>query len=263
MSEKFCLKWNDFQTNTTASFGNLRNDNDFADVTLATEDDQQIEVHKVVLSAGSPFFNNVLKKNKHPHPLIYMKNVKSKDLAAIVDFMYFGEVNILQEDLDQFLSLADEIKLLGLSGGSSPEEEKKKTDTKYENAPHKNDIKINTTSYNENEIKIKETIPLPVVDNSYFKPDEQGNELATINEEKLVIDRVEDLDGTMESVMEKQADGMWRCNLCGKIPPSGKKNDLRKHVESRHTSGISHPCNKCGKTYRLKRSLNEHISKIH
>ena len=35
MSEKLCLKWNDFQENVNAAFGNLREDNEFADVTLA------------------------------------------------------------------------------------------------------------------------------------------------------------------------------------------------------------------------------------
>ena len=44
---------------------------DFLDVTLASEDRKQIEAHKVILTVSSPFFQNLLKKNKHPHPLIY------------------------------------------------------------------------------------------------------------------------------------------------------------------------------------------------
>ena len=70
MSEKLCLKWNDFQENVNSAFGNLREDNEFADVTLACEDGQQIEAHKVILAASSPFFQTLLKRNKHPHPLI-------------------------------------------------------------------------------------------------------------------------------------------------------------------------------------------------
>ena len=54
MSEKLCLKWNDFQDNVNTAFGNLREDNEFADVTLASEDGQQIEAHKVILAASSP-----------------------------------------------------------------------------------------------------------------------------------------------------------------------------------------------------------------
>ena len=69
MSEKLCLQWNDFQDNIKSSFGSLRKDNDFADVTLACEDGQQVEAHKVILAASSPFFQKLLVRNKHPHPL--------------------------------------------------------------------------------------------------------------------------------------------------------------------------------------------------
>ena len=54
MSEKLCLQWNDFKTNVNQAFGNLREDLDFADVTLACEDGRQVEAHKVILAASSP-----------------------------------------------------------------------------------------------------------------------------------------------------------------------------------------------------------------
>jgi hypothetical protein len=108
--EKFCLKWNDFQQNARLSFVELRGDRDFADVTLACED-HEIEAHKAILSASSPFFSKILRKNKHSHPLIYMRGMKATELTAIVDFIYLGEVNIYQQNLESFLTLADEIEL--------------------------------------------------------------------------------------------------------------------------------------------------------
>ena len=62
MTEKLCLKWNDFQENTNAAFGSLRNDNDFSDITLACEDGQQVEAHKVILAAT---FLTALKLDKN------------------------------------------------------------------------------------------------------------------------------------------------------------------------------------------------------
>ena len=118
MSEKICLKWNDYQENIISAFGNLREDNDFADVTLACEDGQQVEAHKVILAASSPFFQKLLGRNKHPHPLIYMRGMKSNNLLAILDFLYVGEANVFQEDLDAFLAIAEELKLKGLMGNS-------------------------------------------------------------------------------------------------------------------------------------------------
>ena len=116
MAEKLCLQWNDFKDNAIDTFGSLREDKDFTDVTLVCEDGMKIDVHKVILANSSPFFDNVLRQNKHIHPLIYMRGVKSEDLFAIVDFLYCGEANIYQESLDSFLAIAGEIQLKGLAG---------------------------------------------------------------------------------------------------------------------------------------------------
>ena len=94
MSEKLCLHWNDFKDNAIGAFGNLREDTDFADVTLACEDGKQDEAHKVILASSSPFFKNLFKRSRHPQPLVYMRGVRSDDLLAIVDFLYCGEANV-------------------------------------------------------------------------------------------------------------------------------------------------------------------------
>ena len=62
--EKFNLKWNEFQLNVTKSFNCLRKEKDFFDVTLVSDDEEHIAAHKVVLSASSEFFKNILKKVK-------------------------------------------------------------------------------------------------------------------------------------------------------------------------------------------------------
>ena len=67
MSEKLCLQWNDFKENVVNTFGSLKEDKDFTDVTLACEDGKQVEAHKVILAASSPFFQDILKRNKHAH----------------------------------------------------------------------------------------------------------------------------------------------------------------------------------------------------
>ena len=72
-SEKLCLQWNDFKQNISASLGDLRGDEDFTDVTLVCEDDQQVDAHKIVSASLNQFFKNLLSLNKHQHPLIYMR----------------------------------------------------------------------------------------------------------------------------------------------------------------------------------------------
>jgi len=108
------LRWNDFETNISTAFRELRDDKDFFDVTLACNGDQ-IQAHKVILSACSPFFRNILRRNPHQHPLLYLKGVKYSDLQSVLNFMYHGEVNVAQEELNSFLAVAEELSVKGLT----------------------------------------------------------------------------------------------------------------------------------------------------
>jgi len=112
--EKFCLRWTDFENNISGALQELRNDEDFFDVTLACEDDQ-VQAHKVILSACSPFFRSILRRNRHEHPLLYLKGVKYTDLVAVLNFMYQGEVNVAQDELNTFLAVSEELKIKGLT----------------------------------------------------------------------------------------------------------------------------------------------------
>jgi len=118
-SEKFCLKWNDFETNISLAFRDLRDNKDFFNVTLCCDDDSQVDAHKTILSACSPFFRSVLKRNPHQHPLLYLKGVKYKEMVAILDFMYMGEVNVAQDELNSFLAVAEDLRVKGLTQGNS------------------------------------------------------------------------------------------------------------------------------------------------
>ena len=118
-SEKFCLRWNDFEKNISFAFQELREDTDFFDVTLAC-DDEQIQAHKVILSACSPFFRNILRRNPHQNPLLYLKGVKFLDLQSVLNFMYHGEVNVAQGDLNSFLAVAEDLQVKGLTQNQPP-----------------------------------------------------------------------------------------------------------------------------------------------
>jgi len=122
--EKFCLKWNDFESNLSDAFRDLREEKDFLDVTLVCEENQ-LDAHKVVLSACSPFFRDVLKRNPHKHPLLYLKDVRLLDMQALLTFMYQGEVNVAQSQLNSFLMIAEDLKVKGLTqdGKNKPQPE--------------------------------------------------------------------------------------------------------------------------------------------
>ena len=117
-SDKFSLSWKDFQSNTSQSFQTLREEKDFFNVTLVGDDLHQIEAHKVVLSSCSPVMKHLLKSNKHSHPLLYIRGAKLIELQYILDFIYTGEVSIFQEHLNEFLAIAEDLKLKGLTNNT-------------------------------------------------------------------------------------------------------------------------------------------------
>ena len=114
-SDNFCLRWNDFEHNINSSLKELRDEKDFFDVTLACEGDDQIQAHKLILSACSPFFKHLLRRHSHQHPLLYLRGIKHKELQNIINFMYYGEVNVAQADLNSFLSVSEELQVKGLT----------------------------------------------------------------------------------------------------------------------------------------------------
>ena len=145
-SEKLCLKWNDFQVNVNSAFGMLRTDQDFCNVTLVSEDGKHLEAHKVILASSSPFFLELLKRGKHPHPLIYMRGVRADELSSLIDFLYYGEANVLQESLDTFLALAEELKLKSLTGTSEDDSSiGTKVDTPTNNHSYRSATKLSSS----------------------------------------------------------------------------------------------------------------------
>merc|ERR1712227_370025 len=114
--EKFCLKWNDFSRNIIGSFTDLRDEENLFDCTLSCGD-KQIQAHRLILSACSGYFKNIFKLNPHNHPLLYLRGIKFDDLQSILTFMYQGEVNVAQKDLSNFLLIAEDLKVKGLTQG--------------------------------------------------------------------------------------------------------------------------------------------------
>ena len=157
--EKFNLKWNDFQVNVSNSFSTLRKENDFYDVNLVSDDNQVVSAHKIVLSASSEFFKSILRKVDHSKPMIYLNGVESKELNHILDYIYEGEVQLFQGDLDNFLGVAQKLKINGLIGGGGIEDNKEIFEESKE--IYKNDVTqgiVEESSFS-NESKVYSNMP--------------------------------------------------------------------------------------------------------
>ncbi|CAL7947270.1 unnamed protein product [Xylocopa violacea] len=112
--QQFCLRWNNHQPNFISVFSNLLNNETLVDVTLAAEG-RHLQAHKVVLSACSTYFQSLFTVNPCQHPIVILKDVKFSDLKIMVDFMYYGEVNISQDQLPSIIKTAESLKIKGLA----------------------------------------------------------------------------------------------------------------------------------------------------
>jgi len=121
-SDNFCLRWNDFESNISTSFRELREDSEFFDVSLCCDNGTDVvPAHKVILAACSPLFRKILSRQKNQqNPFLYLKGIHLKELQAVLNFMYHGEVNVAQDSLNNFLAVAEELAVKGLTTDSKP-----------------------------------------------------------------------------------------------------------------------------------------------
>jgi hypothetical protein len=190
-------------------------------------------------------------------------------MAAMVDFMYHGEVNIYQDDLDGFLKIADELELKGLIGSY---EEPMQPNVKTELQPKPKctpTMKLNKYEYHHGDARSlvgsniehkgllppADLDPLSLLVNSQLVKPANLNEKLTVVMDQSTVDRI-------SNMMEKR-DGVWTCSVCAYITKLNRKAHLMEHVENQHISGLQYPCTLCGATLRSSSGLRNHYINTH
>ena len=108
------IKSSDFLAHVFKSFNNIQSDNLYTDVTLVSDDNIRIEAHKLILSAGSEYFRDLLSDKAHPHPMLCLDGVTSEDLERVIKYLYVGEVSVPKSSLQKFLQVSNKFKCYGL-----------------------------------------------------------------------------------------------------------------------------------------------------
>ena len=256
--EKLCLQWNDFRDNIGSAFRELRGDKDFTDVTLVCEDGEQVEAHKLVLVSSSPFFRNLLARVKHAHPLVFMRGVKSEDFVAILDFLYYGEANVCQKNLDAFLSLAGELQLDGL--------QENRTDDTFDEAIIEPTIKPKEKG--KPKIGPIQNAESPQIVARNKSDQTYKTETAIWFDDHSDTTELADLEQQVKSMMERSENpapgkvtGKGRkCKVCGK---EGSMQTINVHIETNHILGLALPCEICGKILKSRNMLRYHKLTYH
>ncbi|XP_043206510.1 protein bric-a-brac 2-like isoform X5 [Amphibalanus amphitrite] len=127
--QKFCLRWDGFKSRLSSVFDELRREEELLDVTLCCDGGHAVKAHQILLSASSPSLRQLLKSNPCQHPVFFLKETSAEDLHAIIQFIYCGEVNVVQSQLASFIKTAEMLQIRGLSGDSDGDEDQTPTAT--------------------------------------------------------------------------------------------------------------------------------------
>merc|ERR1712126_699060 len=195
--------------------------------------------HKLVLSASSEYFKSFFKNNSNSNPFLCLDGVSSIDLNNILDYIYYGEIQINQEHLDRFLSTAKRFMIEGLF--ETEENEEKKSEMSSTLDPPKLKVKP------EKDMPVKSEI---LTDNTYVQ---QNNKSPSLDTNDL-----NNIDERLFENMEKNYDGVYACKICNRTNKS--KYSMKVHIET-HMEGISFPCNVCGKDFKTRNTFKSHFSK--
>ena len=249
-SDTFSLKWDKFGNNS--SFQALHKDTDLRDVTLASSDGQTVGAHKVVLSSCSPVFRSMLVKNSHPSPLLYLRGVKLSQLQKILAFCYLGQAEVLQEELEEFLEVARDMGIKGLSQEDTQEQKQEHVQKNRRQKKNKRSFEI--TTQNSTDIGSEIIISTIKTDSLKIRADENIIDYSTA----FSLDPSESSEN-----QTKTKDNMIAhdCSSCGKS--YSIKYALNKHVKEKHTNDYSLSCSKCDWTGVRKYLLLKQMKNAH
>ncbi|XP_037083916.1 sex determination protein fruitless-like [Pollicipes pollicipes] len=248
--QKFCLKWDGFQSSVTSLFDHLRQDEELVDITLCCEG-QKVRAHRMMLSACSPYFRDLLKNNPCQQMVFFLKDTSAADLRAIIEFMYKGSVNVAQSQLASFIKTAEMLQIRGLSGD----------DDKAAASPPPPDgvkvEKVDLTEDDDGDVSLDATLGyVAEYEGSYGEPDLSVSALVAGGATAAAA-------GGQPGPSQRPLDdtgppGSVSCDLCGRMFSHTGSLKLHKKVHQGLTT-----CVICGKVQNRVFDLRVHLRTVH
>ena len=236
--EKYTLTWQSYSDHLSEALGEMMTSSEFADVTLVTDDKQQIRAHRNILSAASPVFKNMLQlDSKNIDPVIYLRGIQHSEIESIMQFIYLGEARFYEERMSEFLMVSKNLEIKGLSTGI---EKNDQTTSNEESSDHENGF---------------------AEDDTYEQPTQNFSEDVTCSEPQA-HSAAEPI--TINNTGKRkvcQTDGAkYACNQCDY--QATRQDYLTTHIQSLH-EGVKYACNQCDKQYSAQQSLTQHKQSKH
>jgi len=197
----------------------------FVDVTLVSDDQESFQAHKIVLSSFSPVLKDLLLSNSHPHPIIFLRGVKTANLWLILQFIYNGYVELTSNDLEDLLNTVKDLKLETLEKALSKE-----------------------ANFNpvQHDFKAQDAEKVEIIN------EENGNEVEAIADTKK-----SNIDNKEVVTLERDVHSCDKCESSFSY-----KSSMTAHMKSTH-EGIEYFCNQCEYKTGNKRNVKIHKASVH
>ena len=272
--EKYTLTWHSYSDHLREALKEMMTTNEFSDVTLVTDDKQQIRAHRNILSACSPVFKDILQLNSNnTNPVIYLRGIQHSEMESIMQFVYLGEARFDEEKLSEFLMVSKNLEIKELLTGLENIETKEYVETEANtdsaeqdhNIANDTDLDINedsTSSFNEDSADVEPQKQTKLQNKSADRR-VKGTTLESVNSQFTCQDceKVFNSKGALIYHIKSKHEGIkYTCNQCNF--QASAMNGLKMHVQAKH-EGVKYTCNHCDKQYAHQSDLTTHIQSKH
>lgn len=264
MGDNFDVVWSSYSDHVTSMLKDIIASNEFTDVTLVCTDKVKLQAHKIVLSAGSHFFNNILNDAGEFKPIVYLKGIHSSEMKNLLEFIYTGETSFAQHLTDSFLSAANELEIKAFSNDSLSSEIESVRDTESQpNIDEKNKDTEDNKIQHQDLIACHKPQSYPEIENKVDMP------ILAIDTDEVVfgsIDDVDQLKGNMK--VTKNKEDMGKEDKSVKLIDTdevmfGSIDDVDLQLGSLSKTGSFINCLQCDKEFFDLSALELHISISH
>ena len=237
--EKYTLTWHNYSDHLREALQEMMSTSDFADVTLVTDDKQQIRAHRSILSTCSPVFKNILHlSHDNSNPVIYLRGIQHSEMKLIMQFIYLGEARLNEERMTEFIMVSKNLEIKELSNV---------IEMNHQSGSNAENIKLDNTD--EDFDFIEDTTHFDK-DGPIVEPQSQTKAVIPIKSVKRRVRRSE----TVPEI------GKFKCQDCERSFNS--RDNLTYHNKSKH-EGVKYSCNQCDRQLASQGSLTIHIQSVH
>ena len=268
--EKYSLTWHNYSDHLSSMMKELMMNEEFSDVTLVTEDKQQIKANINILSACSPLFNEVLKKDKNSTPIVYLRGIQYSELESIMQFIYLGEATFYVKRMDEVLAVAKSLEIKELCN-ARPETKDEPDD--YPSSDHRSSsdsgeeqtvqfVNINNHAPQERH-KVTGSFDCDQCHKTYSGIGELKRHYRSAHQGvRYACDQC-DYQTAYQAGLHYHIQSKHEGDACDQCEYQAKRQDiLTAHINNKH-DGIRYACDQCDHKLSTQGGLTVHIKSKH